>query len=92
MLIPIEPDVPILESDGIPSAGREEGRVNTLTPRERAIVALICRGWSNQRIAEDLGLTVRTVKNRLTVIYHKVGVRTRVQLVVTMSKSDGSGT
>src|SRR5687768_5218156 len=57
-------------------------RESALTPRERAIVRLLYQGWSNKRIAEELRVTVRTVKNRLTVIYHKVGVRTRVELLL----------
>jgi two-component system, NarL family, response regulator DevR len=54
----------------------------TLTPREREIAALVARGLSNAQIATRLGVTERTVKNRLTVVFHKLGVRSRVQLAL----------
>jgi two-component system, NarL family, response regulator DegU len=53
-----------------------------LTPRERDIASLVGRGLSNELIAKRLGVRLRTVKNRLTVIFHKVGVRSRVQLAL----------
>lgn len=82
------------------SAGRINGNVGSgvrrkgvtaLTTRERALAALVCRGWPNQRIADELGITLRTVKNRLTIVFHKVGVHSRAELIVRMGRSAGSG-
>jgi len=53
-----------------------------LTKRERQIVILIGRGWTNRQIAHKLGTAERTVKNQLTTIYAKCGVSNRVQLAL----------
>jgi DNA-binding NarL/FixJ family response regulator len=53
-----------------------------LTPREREIVALLCRGSSNAEIAAALFLEPSTVKSHLSRIMTKTGARDRVQLVV----------
>ncbi len=52
-----------------------------LTGRELEIVAAVADGLDNRSIAQRLGLREQTVKNRLTRIMAKTGVRGRVQLV-----------
>ena len=51
-----------------------------LTPRERQIVGGVVRGLSNHEIADELHLSEQTIKNVLSHIYARAGVRTRVQL------------
>lgn len=53
-----------------------------LTGRERDIVALVAEGKSNLEISEMLYLTEGTVKNHLTKILGKCGLRDRTQLAV----------
>jgi DNA-binding NarL/FixJ family response regulator len=53
-----------------------------LTPRERQIVECVAAGLSNRQISDSLGINEQTVKNRLTAIFHKVGVTSRLQLAV----------
>lgn len=65
---------------------------SALTPRERDIVAGVAAGRSNREIARRLGIKERTVKNRLTVIYQKLGVKTRLELAVLASVRDVMGT
>ena len=50
--------------------------------RERQLLEGVVDGLSNAQIARILGLQPQTVKNTLTVIYEKVGVRNRLQLAV----------
>ena len=53
-----------------------------LTPRERQIVRALLAGRTNREIGQKLGLREQTVKNRLSVIYGKLGARNRVELAV----------
>jgi two-component system nitrate/nitrite response regulator NarL len=50
-----------------------------LTAREREILARLAVGDSNARIARHLGLSEKTVRNQLTVVFSKLGVADRVQ-------------
>lgn len=52
-----------------------------LSDREVRITRLITRGMSNKEIADELAVAESTVKAALRVLFGKVGVRTRSQLV-----------
>ena len=67
-----QPDVEVLRN-------RESSR---LTPREKQIVALICRGLRNKQIAENLHITAGTVKVHLMHIFEKTGLKDRLALAV----------
>ncbi|HTR26962.1 MAG TPA: response regulator transcription factor [Terriglobales bacterium] len=53
-----------------------------LTPREEQVVALVADGLSNRDVAEELGLSEHTVKKYLLRIFDKLGVSSRVELVL----------
>lgn len=53
-----------------------------LTPREEQVVALVAEGLSNRHIARELSLSEHTVKKYLFRIFEKLGVSTRVELVL----------
>jgi DNA-binding NarL/FixJ family response regulator len=52
-----------------------------LTSRESEIVSLVKRSMTNQQIAEQMGISVRTVENHLVHIYEKTKVESRSQLI-----------
>ncbi|WP_367127531.1 AAA family ATPase [Saccharothrix sp. HUAS TT1] len=52
-----------------------------LTRAEQSVVAMVVRGWTNQRIADSLGVTRRAVEKNLTGAYRKLGVPGRSVLV-----------
>jgi DNA-binding NarL/FixJ family response regulator len=52
-----------------------------LTRRERELMDLLVRGLSNARIADELVLTEKTVKNHLNHVYAKLGVSHRAEAV-----------
>jgi DNA-binding NarL/FixJ family response regulator len=56
--------------------------INLLTPREEQVVALVADGLSNRAVARELGLSEHTVKKYLFRIFDKLGVSTRVELVL----------
>jgi DNA-binding NarL/FixJ family response regulator len=53
-----------------------------LTPREEQVVALVAEGLSNRLIAAELNLSEHTIKKYLFRIFEKLGVSTRVELVL----------
>ena len=50
-----------------------------LTPREQDVLALIARGFSNKRIALELGIAEKTVKTHVGHVLAKLGVADRTQ-------------
>lgn len=58
-----------------------QGKV-LLTKREDDVVKLVVEGHTNREVAEKLGLTEHTVSNYLFRIYEKLGISTRVELVL----------
>lgn len=52
-----------------------------MTEREREIIGLIARAYSNKDIAENLGIAEQTVKNHLSQIFDKLGVYRRTELM-----------
>lgn len=53
-----------------------------LTERELAITKLVGEGRTNKEIADELYLSIGTVKNHLTLILQKSGLRDRTQLAI----------
>jgi DNA-binding NarL/FixJ family response regulator len=53
-----------------------------LTPRELEIVRLVGEGLRNDAIAKRLDIREKTVRNHLTVVFEKVGVRDRLHLAI----------
>jgi DNA-binding NarL/FixJ family response regulator len=53
-----------------------------LTPRERDVVRLVGQGLSNKEIADQLGVSVSTVRTHLSSAYDKLGRGNRVELAL----------
>jgi DNA-binding CsgD family transcriptional regulator len=63
--------------------------LNVLTPRERQILESLVQGNTTREIADSYGLGRQTVKNYATVIYEKLGVRGRGQLLANSVLTTG---
>jgi len=61
--------------------GREH-ELDLLSQRETAVLKMAARGMSNQDIAEELNLSVRTVESHLGSIFNKLGVASRTEAVI----------
>lgn len=55
---------------------------NLLTPREEQVVALVAEGLGNRQIARELNLSEHTVKKYLFRVFEKLGISSRVELVL----------
>lgn len=53
-----------------------------LTPREEQVVALVAEGLSNRQVAAELKLSEHTIKKYLFRVFEKLGISTRVELVL----------
>jgi non-specific serine/threonine protein kinase len=59
---------------------RSDGRLRSLTRREREVASLIVCGYTNREIAHSLVIAERTAETHLEHIYSKLEVRSRAQL------------
>lgn len=66
----------------IGASGGEKGIFTLLSAREIEIVRLIAEGLSNQEIADRLFLSNGTVRNHISVILEKTGLKHRTQIAV----------
>jgi DNA-binding NarL/FixJ family response regulator len=60
-----------------------------LTPREEQVVALVAEGLGNRQVARELNLSEHTVKKYLFRIFEKLGISTRVELVLYAVNNGG---
>ena len=70
----------------VPGKARTRGSVD-LSDREREVLRLIALGHTNAEIARMLFLSVRTVENHRASLMHKLGVKTRADLVRHANRS-----
>jgi DNA-binding CsgD family transcriptional regulator/hemerythrin len=73
-------------SSGSPSAARGaklevRGRFESLSPAQSAVFWLVVGGKTNPEIADELGISVNTVKTHRAAVFQKMDVTTAVELV-----------
>jgi DNA-binding NarL/FixJ family response regulator len=56
--------------------------LNSLTDREREVLALICEGRSDAQMGEMLKLSQNTVRNHIASLYRKIGVNRRGAAII----------
>lgn len=61
-----------------------DGPLSKLTPRERAIVQMVGDNLRTRAIADKLGISEGTVKVHLHNAYEKLGVSSRIEIVLLM--------
>ena len=73
----------VTDADELPATPGRQRPAGLLTGRERQIAALVGEGMSNRDIAQQLGISKRTVDAHLEHIFGKLGITSRVQLATT---------
>ncbi|MBG6105575.1 response regulator [Micromonospora vinacea] len=68
-------------ADADPAAPRAQP-VEALTDREEQVLVAVARGRTNQEIADELYITLSTVKSHVTSLMMKLGVRNRVEVAM----------
>ncbi len=64
-------------------------RLDSLTPREREVMALVVDGRHNKAIAQELGISQRTVESHRSRVMTKMGATSTPDLVRTVVRLDG---
>jgi DNA-binding NarL/FixJ family response regulator len=78
---------PSLEDRAAHGSLRRRGGVGSTTPtallsqREREVLELVAQGFTNQQIADRLGLSVKTVETYRARLVDKLGLQSRAELV-----------
>ncbi|MGD8149504.1 response regulator [Ornithinimicrobium sp. Y1694] len=85
MLERFVPDLPDAGAETAAAAERRAAaaRLAPLTDREREVLEAVGRGLTNSEIAAELFLAEATVKTHIGRVLHKLGLRDRVQMVIT---------
>ena len=68
-----------------------EARVGGLSAREAEVLRLVARGLSNDDIARELVLSVRTVERHVANIYAKIGASGRTGRAIATAWAHGHG-
>jgi two-component system nitrate/nitrite response regulator NarL len=78
-------------SEAMPGRRAANADVSILSKREQDVVSGVAEGLSNREIAHRLKLTEHTVKNYLFRIFDKLGVSSRVEVVLYAFGLAGAG-
>ncbi len=74
-----------LVRNGTPQS--EQDKLAQLSAQERRVLALVAEGKTNKEIAEQMGLSDKTVKNYLSNIFEKLQISRRSQAAVLYAES-----
>lgn len=78
----------VLAAAGHPARQRTRELPAGLTERELQVLLVLVRGRSNQAIADDLGISVKTVGHHVQHVYEKAGVRSRAAATLWAFEND----
>ena len=81
----IDPTVAARLVEALAEREQDDG-YERLTPREREVLALIGRGFSNKRIALELGVAEKTAKAHVSNLLGKLGLADRTQAALYASR------
>lgn len=66
---------------------QSEQRIHALAEEERIILAGIVRGLTNQQLADEMGISLRTVQFRRASLFESLGVKTKTELLAIVQEA-----
>jgi len=72
--------------EGDPEIGDLIARLRTLTPQQTRVLSMLAEGLLNKQIAFELHVSEATVKAHVSAILQKLGVDSRTQAVIRLSR------
>lgn len=73
----------LLAAFALTSAGAPPAQpIEPLTSREEEALMLVAQGWTNSEIADDLHISISTVKTHLAGLMRKLNARNRVEIAM----------
>ncbi len=70
-----------LVKDLSPHGAAPEPAIEALTAREKEVLLLLARGYTNRQIATEMNLSVRTIEGHRASLVDKLGISSRVELM-----------
>lgn len=67
---------------GLFEDAERNAKILKLSKRQKQVLDLLSKGYKNERIAQEMGLDIMTVRGHLTKAYRKLGVHTGIEAVV----------
>ena len=61
-------------------------RLQSLTPQQTRVLGMLAEGLLNKQIAYELGVSEATIKAHVSAVLHKLGVDSRTQAVILLSR------
>ncbi len=66
-------------------SARPTRQLPALSTRERQVVDLVVAGHRNRDIADEMGISEKTVKTHLTHVYQRLGVNSRAEMIAAVT-------
>jgi two-component system, NarL family, response regulator DevR len=73
--------------DSLQRGADGDSRLESLSARERQVLALVADGLTNRQIGEELALAEKTVKNYVSSVLAKLGLQRRTQAAIVQLES-----
>jgi DNA-binding NarL/FixJ family response regulator len=84
----LDPTMTTRVIDRLRAAPEEDERLRSLTGQERRILTLLADGKTNRQIADEMFLAEKTVKNYVSNLLSKMGMRRRTEAAVYAARLD----